>query len=329
MNAKDDEQPAKLYPNPGSLMWGFVVAMAVIPVGLFYFSLLGRYSVLAELVCNFRCQIMFMLIPFAILLMGGRRNWFSFFVFGTLVWSMIGIVWVYLPAGNPPPGPRPIRVMSHNVLGHNQNFVAVVQQIQEVDPDVFVAIEFSRNWTQAMDLLNEEYPYQIREARWHGFGIGLFSKYPIDEQRVYQLSRKMTDNPFILATINFGDQKIRIAGLHTISPVNRFRMDLRNDQFRQAAKILAKEDVPTMVMGDFNCAPWSPFLTDFARTTNYRDSRQGFGYHASWPNEKYWPAQIPIDHAFVSNEIHVHSRLIGRQCGSDHRPIVLEISTAK
>ncbi len=82
------------------------------------------------------------------------------------------------------------------------------------------------------------------------------------------------------------------------------------------------------VMGDFNCTTWSPFLQDFLQLTNYRDSRQGFGVQASWPADKWW-ARIPIDHAFVSKDVHVHSRVVGTPASSDHLPIIFEISAAK
>jgi endonuclease/exonuclease/phosphatase (EEP) superfamily protein YafD len=130
-----------------------------------------------------------------------------------------------------------------------------------------------------------------------------------------------------MANVTFGGQTIRLAALHVLSPTNRYRLDLRNHQFEEVAEILSRQDVPTVVMGDFNCTPWSPFLHEFLQQTQYRDSRQGFGYQATW-HAKHWLLRIPIDHAFVSETVHVHSRYVGRNAGSDHLPIVFEVSTA-
>ena len=131
----------------------------------------------------------------------------------------------------------------------------------------------------------------------------------------------------IVTKVNFGEQIIRVVGVHTLSPTNRFRLDIRNRQFVEIGDALLAEATPTVVMGDFNCTPWSPFLSDFLKRTGYRDSRQGFGYQPSWPS-MYQLLRIPIDHAFVSEDIHVHNRYIGKPPRSDHLPIVFEISTA-
>ena len=103
---------------------------------------------------------------------------------------------------------------------------------------------------------------------------------------------------------------------------------MRNQQYIEIAEKLVAEDVPTVVMGDFNSVPWAPFLRDFIKATGYRDSRQGIGYHASWHAERL-ELGIPIDHAFVSDEICVHSRTLGNSAGSDHLPVIFEVSTAQ
>ena len=323
-------EPATLLPNPGSLLWNMIIAITVLPLGLFVFSLFGRYSFFAELVNNFRCQIMFMLLPFAFLMLGIRRTWFAIIVFAAVAWSLFSIAGIYLPAQQPPPGPKIVRIMSHNVLGDNEQHVDVIKQIKKASPDIFVIVEYSRHWYHAMKLLDKEYPHQILEARWHGFGIAIFSKLPIINHSVHQLSKSQTDVPFIIATVDIGNgQSLRVAGVHTISPTNRYRMDLRNQQFIEAGQLLLESNQPTIILGDYNCTPYSPFLSDFVVQTGYRDSRQGFGHHASWPHAKYWFAQIPIDHAYVSPGIHVHDRWLGDRCGSDHRAFVVDVSVSE
>ena len=140
-----------------------------------------------------------------------------------------------------------------------------------------------------------------------------------------QITRDLTDNPFISVDIEVDGRPLRLAGLHLLSPMHRARLKVRNRQLAEIAKILVQRDVPTIVMGDFNCTPWSPFLSDFMKRVNLRDSRNGFGYHASW-NASRPLLSIPIDHALVSPEVHVHSRKLGDFAGSDHLPVVFEVS---
>ncbi|MEM9941205.1 MAG: endonuclease/exonuclease/phosphatase family protein [Planctomycetota bacterium] len=327
MADKSEMDSAGILPGPISLLWRLIIAASLVPMGLFLFSQLSRFIFVAELVHNFRLQLTLALIPFAILSLGFRKSWFPVILIGTTIWCAYPIAISYVPALQPPPGPQRIKVMSHNVLGINRQYVDVIHQVREVDPDVLLVVEYSRNWLDALELLNEQFPYRIEQARWHGFGIGLFSKYPIEKQIVVQLTGDTTDNPLIVGHINIGNQTVRFAGLHSLSPTNRFRMNLRNQQFQDAAEYLKTSDLPTLVLGDFNCVPWSFFLHDFAQTTGYRDSRIGFGYQGSWPD--FLPALIPIDHAFASRLIHVHTRRIGKRCGSDHCPIILEISVSE
>ena len=323
-----EEQAARPFPNWRRLLLNLVNAAAVAPLGLFVFSLLGRYYYFAELVCNFRVQILIMLIPFIFVAVGTRRWILSGFLLIAIGWSMIGTIWVFLPGVQPDAGPTKLKIMSYNVLAPNTNHSEVAEQILDSEPDFVSILEYSLNWHQALDCLDEIYPYQVTVPRWHGFGIAIFSKYPISQTKVIQLTKQSTDNPLIVTNVAFGDQTIRIAALHVLSPTNRYRLDLRNQQFVEVANAVSNQEIPTMVMGDFNCTPWSPFLTDFARDTGYRDSRRGFGYQGTWPADQ-WITRIPIDHAFVSADIHVHSRLVGPRSGSDHLPIILEVSTAK
>jgi endonuclease/exonuclease/phosphatase (EEP) superfamily protein YafD len=241
---------------------------------------------------------------------------------------MVGVVWIYVPLEQPGPGSETLKVMSFNVLVRNSEYQEVSDLIKQIDPDVVAFLEYSENWYQALDGLSEQYPHHVARPRWHGFGIAIYSKYPLSNLEVIQLTQDETDNPFVVADVTFKNQNIRLAAFHALSPINRYRMDLRNRQLAEVAQYLARRDAPTVVMGDFNCTPWSPFLNDFLNETGFRDSRQGFGYQATW-HAGYWPLRIPIDHAFVSDEIHVHSRYVGPNAGSDHFPIVFEISTIR
>ena len=216
-------------------------------------------------------------------------------------------------------------------LEKNRSYDAVKQQVVEVDPDLLVIVEYDQNWHEAMQSIIDDgtFPYSVRAPRWHGFGIAIFSKLPLTNTQTYQLTGEITDVPMVSGEFMVGDQKVRLAGLHAFSPTTAYRLKLRNQQLTEVAKFLNQSEMTTIVMGDYNCVPWSPFLEDFLKQTGYRDSRVGFGYQGSWNARYRWPALIPIDHAFVSPEVHVHDRYIGQSAGSDHFPIVVELSISK
>jgi len=137
-----DKDPfARLYPGPRSAISKFAIAASVLPLGLFVFSLLGRHFFFAELIGNFRCQILFMLIPGAVMLLGLRLWWLAIVNLIAIAWCMVGVVWVYIPLNQPAPGNEQLKVMSFNVLGRNSDHERVVSLIEKIDPDVLTILE--------------------------------------------------------------------------------------------------------------------------------------------------------------------------------------------
>ncbi len=309
------------------IIWSVIYASMLVPLLLFIVSLLGRHFYLCELIGNFRAYILALLIPCGLILwFTGKRKRAVLFAAASM-WCSLGVITPLFPHLQPPAGNEVVKIMSFNVLGENREHQAVIGHIKQHDPDVLTVLEYTDQWPTALQRLNEIYPYRLEQPRWHGFGIAIFSKRPFTNPSATQITKGVTDNPFVTIDIEVDGRPLRLAGLHLLSPMNRARLKIRNRQLEEIAKILVQRNVPTIVMGDFNCTPWSPFLSDFMERLQLRDSRNGFGYQASW-NAKRPLLSIPIDHALVSPEIHVHSRVLGDFAGSDHLPVVFEVSLA-
>ncbi len=299
-------------------------------VGLLLFNFLGRYVATAEIVSNFRLQFTIIAAVWTMLLLGLRRWRLGMLLGIGSVLSAISITPLVLPQPDRSATTEIIRVVSFNVWTKNEQPELAVQRIKELDPDVVTIVEYANDWPDRLGQLHRDYPYRIVEPRWHGFGIAIFSKRPFHDTRIDWLTIGQTDNPMITTHIRLGDRRLRLAAVHVLSPTNRFRLGIRNQQLSDAAAVLcrlgnAEPGVATLVMGDFNCTPWSPFLRDLLHATGLRDSRAGLSYHASWPSSHWWML-IPIDHFFVSPEVRVHRRFVGQSAGSDHLPIVADIS---
>lgn len=329
--AVDDDTPPRRFSIVAAIGWMFLYCLVLPPILLFLASLLGRYFLVCELICNFRAYILITLLVSGPALFLLKQKWLTAVWLGATLWAMMGTVSVFLPtsysasSADHSVSPQTISVMSFNVLGSNRQHTEIIEEIKRHDPDVFVMLEFANQWQPAMERLHSVYPYRIEQARWHGFGIALFSKLPIEKETVLQLAKRRTDNPFVVATVKIGDKPLRIAGAHLLSPMDPNRLDIRNQQIEEMGDFLSTDSIPTVVVGDFNCVPWSAFLSDFLDQTGYRDSRQGFGYDGTWYAKKKL-LRIPIDHAFVSPSVCVHSRTVGEAAGSDHFPVIVELS---
>ncbi len=298
------------------------------PLLLFVATQFGQFSLVCELLSNFQLFVFFCLLPFPFVLYWFGMKRLSVFLGLAAAWSLFLVASVYLPANRPEAGPNPIRIMSFNVMAMNPNHASVLEIIEENDPDILLVVEYSRNWVGPLSILQEKYPHRVEAPRGQAFDIALFSKLPISSQEIVQLTPAQPENPVLVANIEVSQQTLRIVGIHVTSPTTEERLQLRNNQFQNIGSYLADADdgTPTLLVGDFNCTIWSPYLKRLLKKSRLADSRQGFGYMASW-NTNDWPFQIPIDHFFVSEHIHVHDRGVGAQSGgSDHFPIFCEVS---
>jgi endonuclease/exonuclease/phosphatase (EEP) superfamily protein YafD len=83
---------------------------------------------------------------------------------------------------------------------------------------------------------------------------------------------------------------------------------------------------PLVVLGDLNITAFSPHFQDLLAHSGLRSAAEGAGWRPTWPT--FMPlAGIQIDHALVSPDITVLNFERGPFTGSDHWPIVVELST--
>ena len=198
MNVKDTEpeqrsDEATLVPKFGSIFGVFFVASALVPLIVFMFAQFGaRFFYLAELINNFRLYLLFILLPFPFLLWTTKRNALASVMAIATIWCAWGVVTIYLPAVQPPAGSQPVKILSFNLLGINRAHNAVLNRIKEIDADVLVLCEYQTPWDDVMSVIKDEYPYQIEQPRWHGYGIAIFSKLPLQNENVFSLAKEYT-----------------------------------------------------------------------------------------------------------------------------------------
>jgi endonuclease/exonuclease/phosphatase (EEP) superfamily protein YafD len=309
--------------NRNSLSRLLLLASAICAAAFAVSLLFGRFWV-GELLCHFRVQFAIAMLLLTVgLVLVHRRFWT--WCFGMLTLIAAGTAgstcW---PAPQPATGNEVIRIMSANVLNSNWHVDKLIQLVHDIDPDVLVIVEYTLRLDEALTDIKLAYPHHILCPRGHGFGIGVFSKRSLHESEVFFPESQM-DAPAIACQVDCASRRFGLTAVHTYSPMSANRMRIRNRQLDYLATKVQAVNIPQVVVGDFNATTWSPYLSDFLRRTNLRDSRRGFGILPTWPQFCFW-LLVPIDHAFVSPEFHVHRRWVEGDVGSDHYPIVLELS---
>ncbi len=216
-----------------------------------------------------------------------------------------------------------IKILQANVLRKNKETTALLAQIDAEKPDLVILQEMTPPWLQAMQALRAEYPYSVAEPRESAFGIGLFSKLPLEDAGI--VHAPPVGLPEIRAVVLIGEQRVSLVSAHPMPPVSRASVEARNAQLAVLGDELGLSARPTVFIGDLNISMWAPTYLAFEKASGLRNGRKGFGLVPTYP--AFFPvAGIPIDHCLVSEEIEVLEFRTGSRIGSDHWPIIVTLA---
>lgn len=291
---------------------------------------LGSWGWLFELASHFRLQYCWLLIGSAVLL-AVAREWpeAALAACGALIngFLLAPLRAMAVPSADGSKG-HIVRVLSANLFSsHNRSYERVRRLIREANPDLIVLTEVTQAWRVALQDQQANYAFSKVVARPGGAGIMMLSRIPFEHVEVVRSGG--VGLPSIVARLQLHEERrLTVIGTHSHSPVTPTRAKLRDRQLRALADFISSREGPRLVLGDLNTTSWSPIFQDFLRRTKFRDSRIGFGLQPTWP-VAIPPLQIPIDHCLVSSEVAVHRREVWGDIGSDHYPIVVDVSIAR
>jgi endonuclease/exonuclease/phosphatase (EEP) superfamily protein YafD len=134
-----------------------------------------------------------------------------------------------------------------------------------------------------------------------------------------------------------GNASIRLVVIHTSAAVGP---GVRTKELEAAMAAHVEKVGPCLVAGDFNCfaEPWlAPLLAlplayqagdAFIRERKNIEARfASLGFDAAVRGVTFPRWRIQMDQVFVRGVRLLSSRILRRQWGSDHRPILLELAT--
>jgi endonuclease/exonuclease/phosphatase (EEP) superfamily protein YafD len=222
------------------------------------------------------------------------------------------------------------KVMSYNILVENFEVDRIVGSILSVDPNLLLIIEVDPLMKQNIEArIGTKFPYSFQSP---GGGMAVFSKLPLEDSRGEKFSGSDATN--LVTHLKYRDRRIKIIGTHPLVPVKANLFVPRNLHLNSIATHLERESQPTILMGDFNLTPWSPYYRQFIDKTKLHNTRLGFGILPTWirpsitvnlPQLLLPILNIPIDHIFVSKDFQVARTYTGDNGNSDHSPIISEL----
>jgi endonuclease/exonuclease/phosphatase (EEP) superfamily protein YafD len=218
-----------------------------------------------------------------------------------------------------------LRVVVTNVAVGNTDFAAVDRLVAQARPDVLGVIELTPPMARHLHAALPLYRVRILEVRDDAYGIGVYSRLPLLSAKIVRFPSD--GPPTVLARVRVAGKPVSVVVTHVHTTFAGSIHVRHLDALAAAARSqLGKRAV---VCGDFNTPPWSGPLRDFAADAHFRDlygGRAWAGY--SWPTWGY-ALRVPLDNCFVSNGVAVTSHHDGPNVGSDHRPLVVDISVVE
>ena len=225
-----------------------------------------------------------------------------------------------------------LRLVAINVLSSNTQHQSVLDYLHATAPDIIILQEVNDRWAREIEAgLGDAWAYRQVTPRNDNFGIAMYSKIPWQSCDIVELvspvSTPSLSAVFPIADVGSPDAgSLRVIAVHPLPPMNGRMWEARNAFFASLAKEVSRGDSSrTIVAGDLNCSPWSPFFRQLLNDSELSNSSLGHGLNPSWYPLSTRLIAIPIDHMLVGSGITVLGRSVGPFVGSDHRPVVIDL----
>lgn len=296
--------------------WGVLGVSTTLAVSVIV--LLARWSPIAEITSHFRAVYAVVAAGALVCLLIGRSWRWSIAAVVLLFWHGWAIVTWYIPAASASSGGAELTVLTSNVNADTKDYARLLDVIAEEDPDLIFVQELSQNWAKALEAIHDEYPHRIVTARNDYFGLGFYSRYPIENAQ--SNDPVQSDVPISRGDVLIDGRRVHIVNAHLAPPEGAWLTVLRYKQFAWLTEYLEARDGPVLVAGDFNCTMWSPLYHDLVRRGRLSNARQGYGVLASWFPMRGGFNLIPIDQ-ILGGGLRFTGAHLSARIGSDHVPI--------
>ncbi len=288
-------------------------------------------------------RLQYLVVAFVCFVIFGLRNrrwtfWPVFLMVGLLATVVIqgSFVFPYTPMTQPriaslsptkvDPSER-VRLMLANVYMHNREAGALLNVVQQADPDMLLLMENDQWWIDHVAPLRERYPHHHELPIGNTYGMALYSRYPLENLETKFFQHDSVPSFHCRVQLPSG-RWFSFHGVHPVPPILSKHPDNAGQQEEELLKVgnlVKQRTLPAVVAGDFNDVAWSNTSRLFQTNGGLQDTRVGRGLYDSF-DANSWIMRWPLDHVYVSDEFRVVSfRKLG-YFGSDHFPICVELA---
>ncbi len=213
-----------------------------------------------------------------------------------------------------------------NVLQKNTNPNILIEEINNLDPDVLLLTETDTRWMNDVAEAVSKYKYRVEIPIDNTYGMLLYSKLELkDAQKKFLVDDSI---PSIQTIVKLRSGKeFMLYALHPTPPMPQENPNStdRDGEMMIVAKKALERKMPVIVAGDFNDVPWSSSTKLFKEVSTLLDVRIGRGLFNTFDATSLI-MKWPLDQYFVSEEFRVVDLQKGKDIESDHLPFYIELS---
>ena len=276
-----------------------------------------------ELLSLFRLQFVVAALALAALAALARRRRLVVAALALVAFNVAGLL-PGLTGGSRPDPERPqLRLLLANVSYRSDDYAALVGLAARERPHVIGLTELTPAWAAGIAAGLAGYPYRILHPRAGSYGIGLYSRIPVRDTRIVHPSGEWP--AVVRATVGVEGSTVELFVLHGPSGGSRTGAARQRAFVRSLGTLVRDAGDAALVCGDLNATPWN-------RPYQELRDRGGLERDDPWrPFEWTYPVwntllRVPIDGCLAGRALSVSSRT-GPRIGSDHLPVLAEVST--
>lgn len=220
-----------------------------------------------------------------------------------------------------------LKLLIVNVWMKNNNALDFLEIVYTENPDMLLAMEVNDWWLSQLDTLDNFYPNKMEHSLDNTYGMVLYSKFELKKRKTLFLNHENV--PSFHAQVELPNHKVfNFHGVHPVPPKpSEYPDNLGEEEVElvKVGQIVAEESEPSVVAGDFNDVAWSNTSRLFELQGKLNDVRVGRGMYNSF-DANSWIMRWPLDHVFVTEEFRLLEIKRLPKFGSDHFPIMVELS---
>jgi len=284
----------------------------------------GMRNQYADLIAQFTAPALFGALGLVLLLLLLRRRRWAAAALAPAALLAIAVSPQWFPnASRPEPGAPVVRVYSANLWVRNRDVDAIAASIRAADADVVMLIELGDATAPHLEDFVGRYPHRIASPR-------------IDRPNGAVRSVVASRYPLAVLPRPAGVEAVGATAITPLGPVNLVSIHLTRpwpfeeswgqiSQTRSLDQMLKGLDGPVVVAGDFNSVSSARIGKQVQHDIGLRPAP---GFPGTWPGGLPSALGITIDQVYASPDLAFVGRRLGRPNGSDHRPVVTEITRA-